>query len=184
MTSQRSRFDDASDNLTAALGEPHHLRTAGIWGAWATLVMSVPMLLGTIAGTSPMPEPVPVAGVKVGLGLVGVALPKAAVVLLGFASHLLYGALWGAVGWAVLRIDGAVEGVAFGVGLWVLMGLVVLPILGWGPFGVGVAVPIAVVTLALHLIYGACLGAAYERVLPEAAPAGRRTGTPAGEPAG
>lgn len=160
------RFHDASHNVTEALEAPGQLRTAGIWGVWATVVMSIPMLIGQASGLSPMPAPVPVAGVQLGLGAVGLALPKPAVLLLGLGSHLAYGAIWGAIGWAVLRIDSPVEGVAFGVGLWVLMGLAVLPVLGWGPFGVAVAVPIAVMTLVLHVIYGASLGAAYGRILP------------------
>lgn len=38
------------------------------------------------------------------------------------------------------------------------MQLIVLPLLGWGVFGVAITPPTAVATLVLHLIYGPSLG--------------------------
>lgn len=55
------------------------------------------------------------------------------------------------------------RGCGYGVLLWLLMGLVFLPALGWGFFGTAITAAIAVATLVLHLVYGGTLGWTLDR---------------------
>jgi len=45
----------------------------------------------------------------------------------------------------------------WGVVLWFIMQILVLPLIGWGIFGSAIDVKIAVATLVLHLVYGGLL---------------------------
>lgn len=144
-------FPDAKRLVSAAGG-----------GVLATVAMSVVMLAATATGVSPMPEPIPAALVSHTLG----ALPGPGLVALAVASHLVYGAVAGAVFASLVRRVTVWTGAAYGVALWVLMGLVWLPYLGWGLFGTAVSPTIAVATLVLHLIYGITLGLLLGRSVP------------------
>ena len=53
------------------------------------------------------------------------------------------------------------RGGVYGVALWLVMMLVVLPALGEGAFGRRLGGAVAAVTLVLHLIYGAILAESY-----------------------
>lgn len=112
------------------------------------------MLLAVVSGVSPMPQPVPKA-------LVARAVPTAPKpVLMGLAVglHLGYGGSFGALLARAKQPVTVKDGAGLGVTLWVLMGIVFLPFLGWGPFGTAVTPKIAGATLILHLIYGGVLG--------------------------
>lgn len=130
------------------------VRRGVLAGVVATVAMSVVMIAATVTGLSPMPEPVPkaIASMLWGSGAAtGLVLATAVV------AHLGYGGFWGGMLAAFGDARSYGEGIALGVGLWILMGLVVLPVLGWGLFGTGITPRIAVATLVLHLIYGATL---------------------------
>lgn len=117
--------------------------------------MSIPMAIGMGTGVAPMPEPIPAAIVT---GLFGSGLAAPVLVVLAAGSHLGYGGVWGAVlGWGTSEVTIG-TGLALGTGLWLLMQIAVLPLLGWGLFGTAITPAIAVATLVLHLIYGAVLG--------------------------
>lgn len=134
-----------------------------IYGVLGTLFMSVVMLIVMITGISPIPEPIPAAIAK---GLLGSA-PKP--VILGFAiiSHFGYGAFWGSVLFNWVKASGNIwHGLGWGVMLWLIMELIVLPLLGWGVFGIAITPKIAVATLILHLIYGGTLGWGLSRLKP------------------
>lgn len=120
-------------------------------GLLATVVMSVPMSLGSATGASPMPQLVPEAifDTIVG-GPVGFA------VALGAIGHFTYGAL-AAGAWTHFRTPSPREGFILCLALWVLMGLVFLPLVGWGLFGLSITPRIAIATLVLHLFYGGTL---------------------------
>jgi hypothetical protein len=128
------------------------------WGVVATLAMSALMILGVVAGLSPMPSPIPAAIVNKGLGLLGVGLPMPLIMPLAAVAHLSYGGVWGAVLAALTRPVTIWKGIGLGIFLWFIMQIVVLPLLGWGFFGVSITPRIAVATLILHLVYGTVLG--------------------------
>jgi hypothetical protein len=133
------------------------------WGMVATIAMSALMILGVVTGLSPMPSPIPEAIVNKGLGLLGVGLPRPLIVLLAAVAHLSYGGVAGAVLAALIRPVTVWKGLGWGVFLWLLMGVVALPFLGWGFFGIAITPRIAVATLILHLVYGATLGLLMDR---------------------
>ncbi|MGI9434722.1 MAG: DUF6789 family protein [Geminicoccaceae bacterium] len=75
--------------------------------------------------------------------------------------------VWGTL-FAVLypRLPGSVliRGVLFGIGAWILMMVMFLPIAGQGLFGISGGMVVPVMTLMLHLIYGAVLGLVFGKL--------------------
>lgn len=134
------------------------LKKGFLWGLAATLAMTVVMVIGMTTGMAPMPAPIPVAIMKQLLG----ELPKPALMGAGILSHFMYGGAAGAVFAGIFRKRlGIGMGLLWGVVLWLIMDLAVLPFLGWGLFGTDAAdgtPKIAIATLVLHLIYGVVLG--------------------------
>jgi hypothetical protein len=130
------------------------LAVGAAYGALATVAMSVPMLAGAVSGISPMPKPIPAALVAHTLG----PLPMPLLLVLAVIAHLAYGSGAGAVLAAITRRPRLWLATGHAVLLWVLMGLVWLPYLGWGLFGTAITPKIAAATLLLHLIYGATVG--------------------------
>lgn len=130
------------------------------WGVVATVAMSAVMIAGMLTGMSPIPKPIPAAIVG---KLLGPGLAKPALMGLAAALHLAYGGFWAALLAVTTRPVTVWKGLGLGAALWLLMGVAVLPWLGWGLFGVGQTPKIAVATLALHLVYGATFGALMDR---------------------
>lgn len=130
------------------------------FGVLATIAMSIPMVIATVVGVSPLPAPIPKAVVGT---LVSGAVSKPFAMALAVGSHLAYGGVSGAVLARSVRPVTAIRGLGLGVALWVIAGLSFLPFLGWGVFGTAVTPKIAVATLVPHLVYGATLGLALDR---------------------
>ena len=130
------------------------------WGVLATIAMSIPMLIGTATGMSPIPEPIPKALVTL---VFGAGLPAPLLMLLAAGSHLAYGGFFGGVLARFVRPVTLGKGLGLGAVLWLVMQVVVLPLLGWGFFGAAVTLKITVASLLLHLIYGAVLGWGLDR---------------------
>lgn len=130
------------------------------WGVVATVVMSALMLAGVSTGMSPMPKPIPLA---IMAQVFGPGTPQPVLMVLAVVAHLGYGGVW-AAGFATYAWPITVwKGIGFGVLLWLLMQILVLPFLGWGLFGSAVNPAIAVATLVLHVVYGATYGALMDR---------------------
>lgn len=132
------------------------------YGAIATLVMTLVMVTGMSTGVAPMPQPIPKAIAERVMGLFMADVPTVLSMITGLIAHFGYGAAAGAV-FAVL-FSGRTHwktGLLWGVVLWIVMQIVVLPLIGWGLFGIGeTGFPpkIAVGTGVLHMIYGGILG--------------------------
>ena len=86
--------------------------------------MSALMIVGVLTGLSPMPKPIPLAIMAT---IVGEGTPQPLLVVAAVMAHLLYGGIWGGAAFAPVT---AAKGLAFGVFLWALMQLIVLPFLG------------------------------------------------------
>jgi hypothetical protein len=143
-----------STSGSAGVLSDRFLRGVG-WGILATIVMSLPMMIGMRTGFAPMPQPIPLA---IAGGLLGSAAPQPVLMLVGVLSHLAYGGAWGgilAISTAPVTIP---KGIGLGIFLWLLMQVIVLPLLGWGVFGTAITPEIAAATLVLHLIYGITVG--------------------------
>lgn len=128
-------------------------------GFAATVVLSILMVIKSMIGLLPAMNVVAMLGAMSGTGLIG-----------GWVIHFLIGTVvWGVL-FALLveRIPGDstwLKGILFGVGAWVLMMVLVLPMAGAGLFGLNLGIMAPIMTLILHVIYGAVLGAAYGRRL-------------------
>lgn len=144
------------------------ITTAFLWGMVATIIMSIPMVVATATGVSPMPKPIPaaIAGMVLGKETANPALMAFAII-----THLAYGGFWSAVLAAATKPVTIWKGLLLGAMLWLIMQVAVLPLLGWGLFGTAITSKIAVATLVLHLIYGGTLGWLIDRkVLSRDAP--------------
>lgn len=139
------RADNSSNRFLRGVG----------WGALATVVMSIPMIIGVSTGVAPMPRPIPLA---LAVLVLGSAAPQPLLMIVGVVSHLAYGGLWGGILAISTRPVTVMKGIGLGLFLWLLMQVIVLPLLGWGMFGTAITPAIAGATLMLHLIYGGTLG--------------------------
>ena len=126
------------------------------WGVVATIAMSLLMLFGVWTGMSPMPKPLPLA---VAARLLGDGTAQPVLLIAAVLAHFAYGGVCGGV-FAILAWPVTVwKGLGLGAFLWLLMQVFVLPVVGWGFFGVAVNPVITVATLVLHAVYGATYGA-------------------------
>lgn len=123
-----------------------------IAGFAATVVLSLLMMAKTMMGLMPEMNIIAMIGGMMGAG--------AAV---GWVAHFLIGSVVWGVGFAML--NGAIpgtnlwaKGIVFGVAAWVLMMIVVMPMAGAGLFGMNLGIMAPMMTLVLHIIFGAVLG--------------------------
>jgi hypothetical protein len=134
---------------------------AMIAGFVATVVLSLLMLMKSMMGL--MPE-LDVVRMLTGMAHGMMGLPANPAV--GWMLHFLIGTvLWG-IGFALLYkpLPGngpVLKGIVFGVLAWLLMMLVPMPMAGAGLFGMKMGMLAPVMTLVLHLIWGAVLGATF-----------------------
>lgn len=128
-------------------------------GLAATVVLAAIMLLKANMGIMPQLDVIKMLSTMVDGGNPAV----------GWAVHFLIGAvLWGLLFAAISRpgLEGYWwRGVLFGVGAWFLMMVIVMPMAGAGVFGLNLGMMAPVMTLILHLIYGAVLGGVYGALL-------------------
>lgn len=125
-------------------------------GFAATLVLSALMVGKQMMGI--MPELDMASMITAMLGLPSVAF--------GWLMHFMIGTVAWGVGYAVLRphLPGGPiwSGVLFGVAAWLMMMIAVMPMAGAGLFGLGMGIMAPIVTLMLHAIFGAVLGAVFQ----------------------
>lgn len=132
-----------------------NLKSGFLAGFIATVVLSVLMVMKGVMGVMPDLD---VAAMLA--GMIG------APVIVGWIAHFMIGTIaWGG-GFAVLYdfIPGgnAVQkGIVFGVADWLGMMILIMPMAGAGFFGLGLGVMAPVMTLVLHIIFGAVLGAVF-----------------------
>jgi len=132
-----------------------------IAGFVATVVLSVLMLIKSMMGV--MPE-LNLIQMLAGMAHDIMGLPANPAV--GWVSHFLIGTvLWGIV-FAMLykSLPGSgpmVKGIALGVLAWLVMMSIPMPMAGAGLFAMKFGMMAPVMTLVLHLIWGAVLGATF-----------------------
>jgi uncharacterized membrane protein YagU involved in acid resistance len=128
-----------------------------IAGFAATVVLSVLMLLKGMMGL--MPELDVIAMLS--------AMMKGPAAM-GWIGHFMVGTVvWGG-SFAILNeyIPGGSmigKGIVFGVIAWLLMMIMIMPMAGAGLFGMNMGMMAPVMTLVLHVIFGAVLGIVYEK---------------------
>lgn len=126
-------------------------------GFVATLVLSVLMVAKGMMGLMPDLNVIKMLGQMSGGG------PT-----MGWIGHFVIGTVFWGIGYAVLYhwIPGSapwVKGLLFGIAAWLLMMIMVMPMAGAGFFGLNLGPMAPIMTLMLHAIFGAVLGAVYGR---------------------
>jgi hypothetical protein len=132
-------------------------------GFAAALVLSAFLLLNAESGFMPPADFAALLG-----GLTGTGAPG------GWALHFLIGILWGGLfAWLDPDLPGdslRQRGVIFALVPWMAMMVVLMPLAGYGVFGLEYGVLLPLAALALHLIFGAVMGSTYDWLLRQAVP--------------
>ena len=124
-------------------------------GFVATVVLSLMMVAKGLMGVMPELDVIAMLSAMMGTSA-----------LLGWLGHFMIGTLaWGG-GFAVLYglIPGGtalVKGIAFGVAAWLGMMVMVMPMAGAGFFGMAFGIMAPMMTLVLHIVFGAVLGTVF-----------------------
>lgn len=122
-------------------------------GLVATIVLSALMLMKTRTGMMPELNPI-----KMTSDMLSASTP-----IVGWTMHFLIGTvLWGTLfAWLDPNLPDAshwLKGIWFGIGAWLLMMIVMMPMAGAGFFGANLGMMASVMTLVMHVIYGVVLG--------------------------
>jgi len=139
-----------------------NLKNGFLAGFIATAVLSVMMVAKSMMGVMSELDVVAMLSMMMGAPLI-----------VGWLAHFMIGTLaWGG-GFAVLynAIPGGsaiVKGIVFGVAAWLAMMIMVMPMAGAGLFGMNFGVMAPMMTLVLHIIFGAVLGGVYGARVPAA----------------
>jgi len=134
----------------------NNLKAGLVAGCLATIVLSVMMIAKNMMGVMPGLDVIHMLSGMTGLPTAG-----------GWIVHFMIGTIaWGG-GFAILydHIPGSsalVKGVVFGVGAWLAMMIAIMPMAGAGFFGMSLGITAPMMTLILHIIFGAVLGIAYQ----------------------
>jgi hypothetical protein len=132
-------------------------------GFVATAVLSVLMVMKSVMGVMPELDVIAMLAKMMG------SSPA-----MGWVSHFVIGTVvWGGLFvWLAPYLPGGsywLKGVVFGVGAWLMMMVAVMPMAGAGLFGMNFGMMAPVMTLVLHIIFGAVLGGVYSAERPESA---------------
>lgn len=125
-----------------------------IGGIAATAVLSGLMLMKSAMGVMPQLDVIQMLSMMMGVSLA-----------VAWMLHFGIGAMWGvlyALGYRLIPGGSAVaKGLLFGAGAWLLMMVMVMPMAGAGLFGMKMGLMAPMMTLVVHLIFGAVLGLVY-----------------------
>ena len=132
-------------------------------GLAATTVLSLLMLGKAGMGVMPALDPIGMIATMMGISLA-----------MAWGIHFIIGTvMWGGA-FALLeaRLPGGdmwVKGMAFGVGAWLIMMVVMMPMAGQGLFGMQLGMMAPIMTLLMHIVFGGVLGAVYGLLLQRGA---------------
>lgn len=132
-----------------------HLVQGVAAGLVASLALSGALLAQQAVGLLPELNPIMMLA-----GMAGARTPLAGWVLHGLIGGVLWGGLYAAL---APRLPGpaAVKGMLFALGPWAFVVAVAMPVAGLGLFGLRLGAGAALLTLAMHLLFGAVLGAVH-----------------------
>lgn len=135
------------------------------WGLIGTLAMTTVMLIVYFASPSISSQPLPLA-ITAGIisRVFGVTQVSFWILLLGIILQLVYGAVWGGLLAASSPNVTIGKAVGVAVGLWALMWIFYVPMVGGGVFSFATNPAVWVLTLVFHLIYGVTMGAGLHRI--------------------
>jgi hypothetical protein len=127
-------------------------------GFVATLVLSALMVAKGMMGLMPHLDIIAMLSAMMGGAMI-----------VGWLIHFLIGTVaWGGA-FAIIqdRLPGGsltAKGVVFAIGAWILMMILVMPMAGAGLFGMKMGIMAPIMTLILHVIYGAVLGFVFQMI--------------------
>jgi len=135
-------------------------------GFFGTIVLSVMMVVKSTMGVVPELDPIAMLAEMLGGSTV-----------LGWIMHFIIGSVvWGGsfafVHSSLPTHNSVTKGIIFGIGAWLVMMLVVMPMAGEGIFGLVIGLAAPVMAFVLHVVFGAVMGLAYEKQISTAQPAG------------
>jgi hypothetical protein len=120
-------------------------------GLVATVVLSAIMMMKDAMGVMPQLNIIQMLATMMGVSAA-----------IGWVMHFMIGGLWGllfALAYRVVPGGSHVrKGIVFGIGAWLMMMVAVMPMAGAGLFGMAMGMMAPVMTLMLHIIFGAVLG--------------------------
>lgn len=125
-------------------------------GLIATLVLSAIMIAKGMMGLMPKLDVITMLANMMGAGLA-----------MGWIAHFMIGIGYGVVLSIVenaFELSLTLKGMLLGALGWLAMMVAVMPMAGAGLFGLELGMPAPVMTLILHLIFGAVLGFTYDRI--------------------
>lgn len=133
-----------------------NIKAGLVAGFSATVVLSAMMLAKSMMGVMPELDVIHMLS-----GMMG------APAVVGWLAHFMIGTMaWGggfAVLYGLIPGSGAVmKGILFGIAAWLGMMVMVMPMAGAGLFGMAFGVMAPMMTLVLHIVFGAVLGAVYQ----------------------
>lgn len=124
-------------------------------GFVATVVLSLLMIVKSMMGLMPELDVITMLSRMMGMPAI-----------MGWIAHFAIGTIaWGGL-FALIqdRLPGNtlwLRGVVFGIGVWLMMMIAVMPMAGAGLFGMALGIMAPMATLILHIIFGAILGGTY-----------------------
>ena len=132
-----------------------NLKGGFVAGFAATVVLSVLMIAKGMMGVMPELDVAAMLAMMIG-----------APIIVGWIAHFMIGTLaWGG-GFAILynALPGnsaVIKGIVFGIAAWLGMMILVMPMAGAGLFGMKFGIMAPIMTVVLHVIFGAVLGKVY-----------------------
>lgn len=140
------------------IAKPHNSIPKGlVAGFIATLVLSMMMVIKSMIGLMPQLDVIAMLS-----GMLGVSAVIAWVVhfVIGTVGYGIAIVLLG----RMLAKPAVVLGLILGVIGWLIMMIVLMPMAGKGLFGMQIGIMAPIMTLMLHLIFGAVLGWVYDKL--------------------
>ena len=138
-----------------------------IAGFVATVALSALMVIKKMMGV--MPELDPVGMIST---MAAQKMQTEPNIVIGWVMHFIIGSImWGGA-FAVLNNflpsnNQVTKGIIFGIGAWLIMMVIPMPMSGAGLFGMNLGMMAPVMTLVLHIIFGVVLGATYSKLIAE-----------------
>ena len=150
------------------------LAAAAVVGAGIALSLSALMLAAKLEKVSGPPDPLAVAFAA---RLFGKAALGSALLPVGLLLHTGYLMTATVAAAAVLRRPlSLAPALAVAAGLWVLAGVIIMPLTGWGVFGAGLGTATVLNILAVHVLYGLFLWAGFWAAFRGTAPGALSSG--------
>lgn len=138
-----------------------------IAGLVATLVLSLLMMMKKMMGVMPELDPVHMMS-----DMAAQQMGMAPNIMVGWVMHFMIGTVaWGGA-FAVLnnRLPGTgqvIKGISLGIAAWIIMMLGPMPMSGAGLFGLKIGMMAPVMTLMLHIVFGAVMGLVFTKLIAE-----------------